>query len=55
VVDSFEAALVRAKKKSGIIVALGFGKGAYEKVACAKLDQRLEIELKTVRELIGEE
>jgi restriction endonuclease Mrr len=55
VIDSFEAALTRAKKKNGIIVALSFGKGAYEEVARAKLDQGLEIELKTIQDLLGEE
>jgi DNA modification methylase len=55
VVDNFETALNRALKKSGIIVALSFGKGAYEEVARARLEQGLEIELKTVKEILGEE
>lgn len=55
VIDNFETALTRANKKSGIIVALSFGKGAYEEVARAKLEQGLEIELKTVQEILGEE
>jgi len=55
VIDNFETALQRANKKSGIIVAISLGKGAYEEVARAKLEQGLEIELKTVKEIIGEE
>ncbi len=54
VVDNFETALARANKKNGIIVALSFGKGAYEEAARAKLDQGLEIELKTVEEILKE-
>lgn len=54
VIDNFETALTRANKKSGIIVALSFGKGAYEEVARAKMEQGLEIELKTVKEILGE-
>lgn len=55
VIDNFETALSRASKKSGIIVAISFGKGAYEEVARAKLEQGLEIELKTVKEILGEQ
>ena len=51
-VDNFETALARAKKRSGIIVALSFGKGAYEEAARARLEQGLEIELKTVAEIL---
>jgi DNA modification methylase len=54
VIDNFETALQRANKKSGVIVALSFGKGAYEEVARAKLEQGLEIELKTVSEILDE-
>jgi DNA modification methylase len=54
VIDNFETALVRAKKKGGIIVALSFGKGAYEEAARAKLEQGVEIELKTVEDILKE-
>ncbi len=54
VIDNFETALTRANKKSGIIVAISFGKGAYEEVARAKLEQGLDIELKTVKDILGE-
>jgi hypothetical protein len=55
VIDNFETALTRANKKTGIIVAISFGKGAYEEVARAKLEQGLEIELKTVSDILGEQ
>lgn len=55
IIDNFETALTRANKKSGIIVAISFGKGAYEEVARAKLEQGLEIELKTVKDIIAQE
>ena len=54
VIDNFETALTRANKKSGIIVALSFGKGAYEEVARAKMEQGLEIELRTVQDILGQ-
>jgi len=52
VVDNFETAMRRVNAKRGIIVAFSFGKGAYEEVARAKLQEGLEIELITVEELI---
>jgi DNA modification methylase len=55
VIDNFETALTRANKKNGIIVALSFGKGAYEEVARARLEQGLDIELKTVKDILGEQ
>ena len=51
VVDNFETAMHRVKAKRGIIVALSFGKGAYEEVARAKMQDGLEIELTTVNDL----
>ena len=53
VIDNFETAIRRAKKDKGVIVAFSFGKGAYEEVARAKLDDGLNIELKTVEEIIN--
>ena len=55
VVDNFETATVRAKKKGGIIVAVSFGKGAYEEAARAKLEQGVEIELKTVADILEQQ
>lgn len=52
VVDKFETAMRRAKKKKGYIVAFSFGKGAYEEAARAKNEEGLEIILKTVDELL---
>lgn len=54
VVDNFETAIRREKKKKGMIIALSFGKGAYEEVARAKNKEGLEILLKTVKEIIDE-
>ena len=48
VVDNFETALQRIGKNKGVIVAFSFGKGAREEVARAKLEQGLELPLKTV-------
>lgn len=55
VIDNFETALRRKGKDRGIIVAFSFGKGAYEEVARVKLKGGLDIELKTVKEMLGEE
>ena len=55
VVDNFETALRRAKKKRGIIVALSFGSGAHEEVARAKNQDGLDITLKTLSQLMEEE
>jgi len=52
VIDNFETALQRDKKDRGYIIALSFGKGAYEEVARVKKDG-LFIELLTVDKLLG--
>jgi len=52
VVDNFETAIQRMKKKRGYIIAYSFGKGAYEEAARAKNQQGLEIVLRTVKELL---
>jgi DNA modification methylase len=54
VVDNFETAIRRIGKTRGIIVALSFGKGAYEEVARVKNEEGLEIKLKTVEEILRE-
>jgi DNA modification methylase len=54
IVDNFETAMQRIGKRKGVIVAFSFGKGAYEEVARAKLEQGLEITLKTVEEILKE-
>jgi len=50
VVDNFETAIRRAKKKNGFIVAFSFGKGAYEEAARARKDD-LNIKLITIKHL----
>lgn len=52
VVDNFETALRRVKKKKGIIVAFSFTKGAYAEVARAGAQEGVKIRLITVRELL---
>jgi hypothetical protein len=54
VVDNFETAIKRMNKTKGLIVAFSFGKGAYEEVARAKNAEGLDIELRTVEEIIKE-
>jgi DNA modification methylase len=54
VIDNFETAIKRAKKTKGIIVAFSFGKGAYEEVARVKNADGVEIELKTVEDIMRE-
>jgi hypothetical protein len=54
VIDNIETAMQRIGKRKGAIVAFSFGKGAYEEVARAKLEQGLEITLKTVSEILKE-
>lgn len=54
VIDNFETALRRSNKNRGIIVAFSFGKGTYEEVARSKLENGLDIELKTVKEILEE-
>ena len=51
-IDSFAAAVARAKVRNGTIVAFGFGKDSYEGVMKARLNYRLEIKTVTVRELL---
>jgi restriction endonuclease Mrr len=52
VIDNFETAMARRKAKKGVIVAFSFGKGAYEEIARAKLEQGIEIKPITVKDLI---
>jgi len=54
VVDNFETAMRRQGRTKGMIIAFSFGKGAYEEVARAKQEDGLEIELKTVEQLLKE-
>jgi len=53
VVDNFETAIRRAKKKRGVIVAFSFGSGANNEVARAKRWDDLEIELVTVKKMLN--
>lgn len=52
VVDNFETAIERNGKTKGYIIALGFGRGAYEEAARAKTAKGVEIELITADDLL---
>lgn len=51
VIDNFEAAILRAEKERGFVIAFSFGRGAHEEVARVKR-QGLEIHLVTVDDLL---
>ena len=55
VVDNFETAMRRMKKTHGVVVGYSFTPGAYEEVARAKNQEGLDIELKTVEDILKEE
>ena len=52
VIDAFESAVKRDGKTRGMVVAFSFTRGAFEEVARARNKDGLEIELKTVEELL---
>ena len=52
VIDNFQPAMDRVKKKKGYIVAYSFGRGAYEESARVKNQKGLEIILRNVKELL---
>lgn len=54
VIDSFEIAIRRVKKDRGIIVAFSFGRGTSDEDARAKLEDGLDIELRTVEAILNE-
>lgn len=51
VVDNFETAITRARKRRGFIIAFSFTRGAFEEVARARR-QQLQIHLVTVEDLL---
>jgi hypothetical protein len=53
-VQKFSSAIRKEKKAKGLMVAFGFSKLAYEEAARLKDEEGIEIELKTVAELLGE-
>lgn len=53
VIDNFHAAVRRAGKKKGYVVAFSFGKGAHEEAAALKHRDDLEIVLVTVDDLLA--
>ncbi|MGH7867641.1 MAG: restriction endonuclease, partial [Candidatus Dormibacteraceae bacterium] len=55
IVDNFETAVQRAGKNKGYVVAFSFTRGAYEEVARAHWEIKIDIRLVTVEELIAPE
>ena len=55
VIDNFKTAIRRVKRDRGVVVTFSFGRGAYEEVARAKLEDGLDIELGTVGGILKEE
>ena len=53
--DQFESVIRRDKRNSGMFIALSFTKGAKDEVIRAKEEDRLDIELKEVKDFFGEE
>lgn len=54
-IDKFETAVERQDKKKGIMIAFGFSKDSWEEVARIKDKDGLEIQLKTVKEILNAE
>lgn len=54
VIDNFETAVRRENSKKGIIVGFSFTSGAWEEEARVKEEEDIDIELKTVKDLIEE-
>jgi hypothetical protein len=55
VIDNFETAIRRVKRDRSVVVASSFGRGAYKEVARAKMEDGMDIELRTVEEILKEE
>lgn len=53
-IQKFHSAVITSGKKKGLFIAFGFSKQAYEEAASIKRDHDIEIELKTVKELLAE-
>ncbi|MFH1889447.1 MAG: DNA methyltransferase [Nanoarchaeota archaeon] len=54
IVDNFETAVRRRRKKEGVVVAFSFTKSAYEEVARVENEEGLKIKLVTVKELLSQ-
>ncbi len=52
-VDKFKSAIEREKKKKGMIVAFDFSKDCYNEVERIKKEDKIEITLKKVSEIVG--
>lgn len=54
-IDEFQAAVRRTKRRHGVFVAFSFSRGAIEETARLRLHDALDIELRTVEEILNEE
>ncbi len=54
-IDKFKTAVERQNKNKGMIIAFGFSRDSWEEVARIKDKDGLEIQLKTVKEILSEE
>lgn len=52
-IDKFYRAIIRDHKKKGIIVAFGFSKDCWNEIEKIKREDKIEIELKTVKEIFN--
>lgn len=52
-IDKFSHAVERDKKEKGIIIAFDFSKDCYEEVERIKKEKKIDIELKTVKEIFN--
>lgn len=52
-IDKFRTAIQREHKKKGIIVAFDFSKDSFNEVERIKAEDKIDIKLKTVREIFG--
>ncbi len=52
-IDKFRTAIQREHKKKGMMIAFGFSRDCWNEVERIKKEERIEIKLKTIKEIIG--
>src|SRR5207249_5273238 len=55
VVDAFETAIRRTGNSNGVIVAFSFSRGAYDEADRARKEDGIEVELRTVTQVLAAE
>ena len=53
-IDKFKTAIERDKKKKGMVIAFDFSKDCWEEVARINKEDKIDIQLKSVREIFEE-